>query len=88
VGDPIGYHLREIDRGEYGEASKIFEEAYEFADALDQGSALMALIELSDMVGAIKGFLAKHHPTITLADLDTMSVITQRVFESGYRESK
>lgn len=86
--EPVGYHLANINRGVFGEDSKIFEEVDEFADALDQGVVLMALIELSDLVGAIKGWLAKHHPSITLADLDKMAEVTKRVFESGHRESK
>lgn len=86
--EPTGYHLADIKRGVFGEDSKIFEEIDEFADALDQGVALMALIELSDLIGAIKGWLAKYHPSITLADLDKMAEVTKRVFESGHRESK
>ncbi len=34
---PPGYHLREIPKGVYGEASKILEEAAEFGEALEQG---------------------------------------------------
>lgn len=86
--EPVGYHLATIKRGVFGEDSKIFEEVDEFADALDQDVALMALIELSDLIGAIKGWLAKHHPSITLADLDKMAEVTKRVFETGHRETK
>lgn len=83
-----GYHKATIARGVFGEDSKIYEEVDEFADALDQGSQIMALVELSDVVGAIKGWLAVNHPSITLADLDAMSEITKRVFETGHREAK
>lgn len=83
-----GYHIAQIQRGKFGEASKILEEADEFADATDQKVVLMQLIELSDMVGAIKGFLAKHHPSITIHDLDDMAVVTDRVFANGHRESR
>lgn len=85
---PHGYHLAKIARGEFGESSKIFEEIDEFDDALQQGSQIMALVELSDVIGAIRGFLAKHHPSITLDDLVKMSDITHRAFESGAREPK
>lgn len=85
---PQGYHVVEIIRGEFGEPSKLWEELSEFQDALCQGSSVMAIVELSDLVGAIKGWLSKHHPSITLADLDKMAEITCRVFESGYRESR
>jgi len=33
-----GYHKRTITKGQLGEASKIIEEAEEFADAVDQGA--------------------------------------------------
>ena len=85
---PVGYHIAKISRGVFGEDTKIFEEVDEFADALDQGVSLMALVELSDLIGAIQGWLAKHHPSITLDDLIAMSVVTQRAFESGAREPK
>lgn len=85
---PKGYHLSEIPRGVFGEPSKIFEEVDEFDDALKQGASLMALIELSDLIGAIRGFLAEYHPSITLDDLVVMSDITGRAFEAGHREAK
>lgn len=85
---PQGYHAADIERGVFGEASKIFEEVDEFADALSQGVAIMALVELSDLIGAIKGWLAKHHPSITLDDLNDMALVTKRVFESGHREAR
>lgn len=85
MAENFGYHLTNIPRGEFGEPSKIFEEIAEFSDALYQDSKVMALVELSDVIGAIKGYLAKHHPSISLADLLTMANITNRVFESGYR---
>lgn len=80
-----GYHVRKIPRGMIGHSSKILEEADEFRDAIEQGVALMALLELSDMLGAIKSFLAIHHPSITMDDLLTMSEITQRAFRNGHR---
>ncbi len=85
---PQGYHLAKIARGEFGEVSKIFEEVDEFDDALQQGVTIMALVEASDLIGALRGWLAKHHPSITIQDLIVMSEVTQRVFESGYRESR
>jgi hypothetical protein len=85
---PQGYHIADITRGVFGHASKVFEEVDEFADALEQGVAVMALVELSDLIGAIRGYLANHHPSITLDDLITMSDVTTRVFKSGHRESR
>lgn len=86
--EPTGYHVAQITRGTYGEDTKIFEEVDEFADALDQGVQVMALVEASDIIGAIHGWLAKHHPSITIDDLVAMSKITQRAFESGSREAR
>ncbi len=83
--DNPGYHLREIPRGELGEGSKIQEEVSEFLDAAEQGSRVMELVELSDMLGATQAYLDRHHPGYTLDDLRTFSGITQRAFESGHR---
>ena len=81
----VGYHLAVIERGTFGEPSKILEEAAEFKDAIAQGCHLMALVELSDLIGAVEGFLASRHPSLTLDDLRSMSNITQRAFRNGRR---
>lgn len=83
-----GYHVADIPQGQYGEASKIEEELHEFKDSLDQGCHIMALVELSDMIGAIEAWLDRYHPTITLDDLKEMSAITKRAFLSGHRVKK
>lgn len=80
-----GYHLSEIPRGEFGEPSKIIEEAMELADAHSQGARIMALVELSDLVGAVEGYLRRHHPSYSIPDLLAMAAITSRVFENGHR---
>jgi len=80
-----GYHLHEIPKGEIGESSKLLEEVLELQDAEEQGAVVMALVELSDLVGAITLYLEKHHPTTTLDDLRTMARITRRAFENGRR---
>lgn len=80
-----GYHLARIERGVFGEPSKIREELCEFEDALHQGVMVMAIVELADLVGAIGGWLAKHHPSLTVHDLMDMAEINKRVFENGYR---
>jgi hypothetical protein len=86
VRDPKGsYHLKHIKRGVFGEASKIVEETEEFVDALKQNNDVMALIELSDQIGAIRGWLEKYHPTITLDHLITMNDATTRAFVNGHR---
>lgn len=85
IATTTGYHLAKIEKGQYGEASKIKEEAEELIDSIAQGSKLMALQECSDLYGAIRAYLAKYHPTITMSDLEKMSDITKRAFENGYR---
>jgi NTP pyrophosphatase (non-canonical NTP hydrolase) len=81
-----GYHKKDIPRGEYGKLSKIKEEVAELEDALEQGNKIMALVELSDLLGAITGFLKQeYNGTITLHDLKVMSKATKRAFRSGRR---
>lgn len=81
----VGYHIKEIEKGTLGEPSKIFEEVEEFRDALEQKCYIMALVELSDLIGAIEAYLKRHHRDITLHDLKIMSDITARAFKNGFR---
>jgi hypothetical protein len=83
-----GYHVTNIPRGEYGELSKIQEELLEAIDSEHQGVKLMVAQELSDIIGAIQGYLAKHMPDTTLTDLVQMSEVTQRAFKAGGRTPK
>lgn len=80
-----GYHITAIPKGIIGESSKILEEVLELQDAELQNTSIMALVELSDMIGAIEHYLARHHPSVSLDDLITMSRITQRAFANGHR---
>lgn len=83
----MGYHLKPIPKGEYGDVSKIEEEIHELRDAIEQGNKVMALVELSDMVAAIKGVLDKHYGgVINLNDLIKMAEATDRAFKSGHRK--
>lgn len=81
----MGYHIQDIPRGDFGEASKIAEEAAEFADAVEQGVNIMALVELADLMGAVRGYLANHHPDISIGDLLKMADVTERAFKDGTR---
>lgn len=81
----IGYHLTEIRKGVLGESSKIREELMELEDAEAQGCKVMALVELSDLVGAVNAYLTQNHPGVTLTDLDRMARITKRAFDNGRR---
>lgn len=80
-----GYHKREIPKGKLGEISKINEEFQEFNDAIDQDNPIMALLELSDMIGAIEAYTRKVY-NISLSDLIRMKDATKSAFESGHRK--
>lgn len=80
-----GYHITEIKKGINGESSKLLEEVMELIDAEQQECRIMALVELSDLVGAIELYLEKHHPDMTIEDLKKMASITRRAFETGGR---
>lgn len=67
-GKSYGYHLTDIPRGQFGELSKIREELDELQDAQDQGAKIMELVELSDLICAVRGYLENYHPGITLED--------------------
>lgn len=78
-----GYHLKQIPKGKLGDLSKIQEELDEAKDAEDQGIKLMLLIELSDMIGAIKAVAEKNGSSLN--DLIKMQEVTERAFKSGHR---
>ena len=84
----MSYHLTKIPQGVYGEISKIEEELAELKDASEQQCKIMVLCELSDLIGAIEGYLLKYHPNFTLDDLLLMKDITSNAFKSGSRKSK
>lgn len=79
-----GYHLRKISKGVLGELSKIKEELEEAEDAQAQGVKIMLLVELSDMIGAIKAVAEKNGSS--LEDLLAMQKVTERAFKSGERK--
>lgn len=49
-----GYHINVIKKGVYGQISKVMEEFDEVMDSWEQKSPIMAMVELSDMLGAIE----------------------------------
>ncbi len=80
----MGYHLREIaPKGAYGEPSKIHEELDELEEALEQDNRILALVELSDIYGALEA-VAERLGT-NMADLQKMSAATKRAFKDGSR---
>lgn len=82
----MGYHLAEIVKGTIGEVSKIQEELDELKDALNQDADIMALVELSDLYGAIQAFLEHNYPDMSMHDLKIMSDLTRAAFKSGDRK--
>jgi len=58
------FHKAKIQKGIYGELSKIKEELDEAYDAESQGQDLMLLIELSDIIGAVEGVSKKYGFTL------------------------
>lgn len=83
----MGYHIKEIERGTYGEFSKIKEEFLECEDAIQQGNKIMTLVELSDMIGAIEGY-CKNNFNITIDDLIIMKNATSKAFNDGTRKPR
>lgn len=63
----MGFHIRPITKGTYGELSKVREELEEAEDAEAQGQKLILLTELADIVGAVEGVAIAHG--FTLDDL-------------------
>jgi hypothetical protein len=81
----MGYHKRKITKGIYGELSKVQEELEECYDAQEQENRIMLAVEVSDLIGAIEGYIKKHFPTLTIDDFLKMSAATRRAFQDGER---
>ena len=79
-----GYHNKNIQKGILGEDSKIREEFEEFIDAIEQQNPVMALVELSDLLGAIEAYSNKYN--VSLEDLIVMKNTTKKAFENGHRK--
>lgn len=85
----LGYHESKIPKGIYGQFNKIEEEFLEAKDAFNQLNSVLLLVELSDLIGAIQGYVEKRfNGCITLDDLLIMNKATQRAFASGARKPR
>jgi hypothetical protein len=80
----MGYHIREIKKGELGKSSKIQEELDELVDSEMQSNKIMAMLELSDLYGAIEAVAQSYG--LSMEDLKVMSDATKRAFRSGVRK--
>lgn len=85
LGTSMGYHVTKIKRGVFGKLSKIQEELDELKDAEKQDCTIMAMVELSDLYGALREY-AKREYGLSMSDLKTMADITRRAFEDGSRK--
>lgn len=83
----MGYHVRTITPGVLGTPSKIREEFEEFVDAVEQGNQVMALLEASDLIGAIEQWAVRSH-NVSLKHLIRMKEATERAFSDGTRKPK
>lgn len=81
----MGYHKREIKKGTLGTPSKIREELEELEDALDQGISIMAMLELSDLYGALEA-VAMDYFGLGMEDIKVMSDATKSAFKDGTRK--
>ena len=81
----MGYHVRDIKKGTLGDFSKIAEEMAELTDAHEQSNPVMMLIEMSDLIGAMKAYLKKNCGNIKIEDLIVMQKATERAFQDGSR---
>lgn len=82
----LGYHVRDIPKGNVGEPEKIVEEAYEILDAHEQGIRIMAELEMSDLYGALDRYREKYYPELDMKDIERMYRVTRRAFDNGKRK--
>lgn len=80
----MGYHKREIAKGELGEFSKIREEMEELLDAHEQDNKLLELCEMADLIGAVEAYIRKRN--LTLIDIIAMMELTKKAFQDGDRK--
>tara|TARA_B100000745_G_scaffold192726_1_gene126766 strand:+ start:31659 stop:31901 length:243 start_codon:yes stop_codon:yes gene_type:complete len=79
----MGYHIRPIQKGVLGTPSKIQEELDELKDAIEQDVKILAIVELSDIYGALEAVADSYG--MTMQDLAKMHQCTKRAFLSGDR---
>jgi hypothetical protein len=80
----MGYHVTDIQKGKYGEFSKIVEEFEELKDANSQDDKILELCEMSDLLGAMDGYLRFKY-NMNIHDLYKFMIKTKTSFEEGKR---
>jgi hypothetical protein len=81
----MGYHKSKIEKGKFGEFSKIVEEYLELEDAVSQEVKVLIICELCDLVGAIEAY-ANEAYNLSLNDLIKMKNLTKEAFKEGKRK--
>lgn len=76
-----------VPRGIEGQVSRIKQCALELADAHESKNPVMALTDAAGLVMAVRDWLDKHHPSMTLPDLLTFGEAV-RAAQWPVRESK
>ena len=79
----MGYHLKEIEKGELGKFSKIKEEFQELEDAVNQYDEILILCELSDLYGAMELYIENFG--MNMQSLEKFSNKTKQSFKEGKR---
>jgi hypothetical protein len=79
----MAYHKNKIDKGIFGEFSKIKEEFQELEDAFEQSDKVLQICELTDLIGAIEEYSKKFD--LTIEDLLKFSDKTKEAFREGKR---
>lgn len=83
----MGYHInKDINKGVYGKTSKIREELEELEDAEVQQNKILALVEMSDLYGALEAVVTEYG--YTMLDLKKMSDATKSAFIDGERKNE
>lgn len=82
----MGYHSKNkiFPNGKYGEFSKIQEEFMELEDAYKQSDKILQLCELSDLFGAMEGYVQNEFG-MSMDDLKNFSNKTKSTFQEKIR---
>lgn len=81
----MGYHTKHIEKGIFGEFSKIREEWEELSDAHSQEAKILELCELADLYGAIRQYVVNNW-NLSMRDIEQMADLTESAFKEGSRK--
>jgi len=72
----MGHHKVKIEKGVFGEYSKVREEFEELTDAVEQKNKILIICELADLVGAIEEYTKSFN--LTVKDLREFSNLNNK----------